>query len=99
MIDLEGLPAAERIRRGLAHVAAARATSDALLVAVAAQRLTAAGLPVSVPATFPEEREIALYHRLAETEPDPYSAYNAALAELDSFLSALEARRARVSRG
>lgn len=93
MPDLSGLPGAERIARGLREAAEGRATADALLVAIAATRLGDLGLPVpNLPALGPD-RELALFALLGESADDPYAAYNAALAELDSFLSSLERRR------
>ena len=44
------------------------------------------------PARLPHEPEVALYQALAAESDDPYYRYNALRAELDSFLSALEAR-------
>ena len=93
MPDLEGLPGAERIARGLLEAGEGRATVDALLVAIASRRLDDLGLPVPNAGALGPDAELALYALLGEVTDDPYNAYNAALAELDSFLSSLEARR------
>lgn len=93
MVDLEGLPAAERIARGLLEAGEGRATVDALLVAIASRRLDDLGLPVPNAETLSPDAELALYALLGQVADDPYAAYNAALDELDSFLSSLEARR------
>ena len=93
MVDLEGLPGAERIVRGLREAGEGRPTADALLVAIASQRLDDLGLEVQNAETLGRDAELALYALLGEVADDPYSAYNAVLAELDSFLSSLEARR------
>ena len=93
MPDLEGLPGAARITRGLRDAGEGRATADALLVAIAAGRLRELGLPVPNAETLGRDAELALYALLCQVADDPYAAYNAALAELDSFLSSLEARR------
>jgi hypothetical protein len=94
------LPGGDRIRAGVADMAAMRCTADALLVEIAAQKLRELGVPVPmvslVPAGVPDA-EHALYFKLGETESDPYPAYNARLRELVSFAHALEpeVRRAR----
>ena len=93
MPDLEGLPGAERIARGLLEAGEGRATVDALLVAIASRRLDDLGLPVPNAGALGPDAELALYALLGEVTDDPYNAYNAALADLDSFLSSLEARR------
>lgn len=93
-MDLSGLPGADRIERGLRDLSQGRCSADALLVAVAARRLSELGLEVPVP-PLPDEPELRLYDVLRQTTDDPYIRYNAALSELDSFLAALESRRAR----
>lgn len=93
MTDLEGLPGAERIDRGLREAEQGLVTVDALLVAIAAGRLRDLGLAVPKVEALGPGAELALYALLGEVADDPYTAYNAALAELDSFLSSLELRR------
>ena len=92
MPELNGLPGAERVERGLADLQLGRRSPEALWLAAAAARLRSLGLPVPVPARLPHEPEVALYQALAAESDDPYYRYNALRAELDSFLSALEAR-------
>lgn len=93
MKGLDGLPGAERILRGLRDAAANRLTVDALLVGVASRRLRDLGLPVAPRGADSGSAELALYELLGSLSDDPYSAYRAALAELDSFIASLEARR------
>jgi hypothetical protein len=89
--DLEGLPAADAIRTGVADLAQGRTTPAALLVAIGASRLRGLGLPV--PNTVPADAELRLYEALgAQGLPDPYSGYNALIRELVSFERALEHR-------
>lgn len=95
MPDLEGLPGAERIERGLADLQRGRRSLEALWLAAAAGRLRSLGLPVPAPAQLPREPELALYEALGGESDDPYYRYNAMRAELDSFLAALEARVGR----
>lgn len=90
---LDGLPAAERVLAGIADLDAGVRSADALLVAVAAERLREAGLAVPRQDRLPREPELELYAALARTGTDPYYAYRAALAELDSFIAALERRQ------
>jgi hypothetical protein len=90
--ELDGLPGAARIRRGLLDAAENRRTADALLVSIASQRLRDLGLPVAPAADLAMEPELALYELLGPLTSDPYYAYRAALAELDSFIASLEAR-------
>ena len=92
MTDLTGLPAAERILQGLRDLEAGVSTTNALLVAVAASRLRALGLPV--PMKVPTEPDLAMYESLRDhPSGDPYYRYNALRRELDSFISCLERRR------
>ncbi len=97
--DLEGLPGSDRIERGLRDLRNGRRSTDALLVAVAAQRLRELGLSVPESAVLPREPDLALYESLrGHASGDPYSRYNALRQELDSFISCLEARWARTGR-
>lgn len=93
MTDLEGLPAAERVDRGLRDLAAGAITVDSLLLAVASRRLADLGLAIPANEELPRDPELALYARLCSLAEDPYFAYRAALDELDSFVLSLEARR------
>src|SRR5437763_8941069 len=90
--DLQGLPASDRVRRGLADLQQGRRSIEALWLAAAATRLRFLGLPVPAAAELPTEPEIGLYEALGAESDDPYYRYNAMRAELGSFLEALEAR-------
>ena len=93
MIDLAGLPGAQRLERGLHDLARGRRSTNALLVAVAASRLRDLGLPVPEGHALPDEPDLALYESLrGHPSGDPYFRYNALRRELDSFISCLEAR-------
>lgn len=66
---------------------------EALLVAVGASRLRAAGLDVPKPPGLPEQPELALYAALCATgEGNSHSRYNALIRRLVSFEHALERR-------
>ena len=93
MAELEGLPASRRIFRGLRDLEEGEVTVDALVVAVAAHRLTDLGLPIPPRAELPRDPELALYELLCAHSQDPFFAYRAVLDELDSFVSNLEASR------
>jgi hypothetical protein len=89
-MDLQDLPGAEFILPGLADLQNGQSqTIGALLVAIAATRLSDAGLKVSRE-NMVKEPEFALYDRLQEEQEDPYAYYNALLKRLDSFCNALE---------
>ncbi len=92
MPELTGLPAADRIERGLRALARGERSADALLVAIAAQRLRGLGFELPSDIQLPRDPELALYRTLGSTSEDPFSAYRAALAELDSFLAGCERR-------
>ena len=93
MPDLDGLPGSERIARGLREAGEGRTTVDSVLVSIASRRLADLGLTVPSAARPSRDAELVLYELLAARSADPYYAYRAAVAELDSFLSSLEARR------
>jgi hypothetical protein len=89
-MDLQDLPGAEFILPGLADLQNGQSqTIGALLVAIAATRLSDAGLKVSRE-NMVKEPEFALYDRLQEEQEDPYAYYNALLKRLNSFCNALE---------
>ncbi len=99
-VDVEGLPGSDRIERGLRDLGHGRRSTDALLVAVAAQRLKELGLRVPESEALPEEPDLALYESLrGHASGDPYFRYNALRQELDSFISCLEARWEGARRG
>jgi hypothetical protein len=89
-MSLDELPGAELILPGLNDLYKGEAyTVGSLLVAIAATRLTEAGLDV------PEEHlalepELTLYARLQNEQDDAYLYYNALLSRLNSFCNALE---------
>lgn len=94
MADLDGLPGAARIERGLHDLNEGRDSTEALLVAVAASRLRALGLSLPESSALPAEPDLRLYESLrGHPTGDPYFRYNALRRELDSFISCLETRR------
>jgi hypothetical protein len=88
------LPGEDLIRQGLTDLAAGRETAAALLIAIGADRLRAAGVRVpSVAIADPEHR---LYAMLAARSPrNAHAEYNALVRRLVSFERALEHRRRR----
>jgi hypothetical protein len=90
---LEGLPGAELVEKGLIDGAGGVESVEALLVAIAAPRLTWLGVRVPQTLTSLREPELRLYDELGRQKiVDPYSRYNALLRELVSFERALEQR-------
>jgi len=91
--DLEGLPGADLVSRGLTDLEAGRDTPAAALVRMAAPRLRAIGLPVpSEPTGNPGHR---LYELLAEEDrAAAHSRYNALVGRVVSFARAAEHARA-----
>jgi hypothetical protein len=86
------LPGGEYLAEGLADLAADRESVAALLLAIAAQRLRTAGLPL--PAIPRSDPELRLYRLLRSAHgDDAHSQYNAHLRRLSSLCSALERRR------
>jgi hypothetical protein len=89
-MNLNELPGAELILPGLDDLQKGDTnTVGALLVTIAATRLTEAGL------SFPKdhlvsEPELTLYARLQAERDDAYPYYNALLNSLNSFCNALE---------
>jgi hypothetical protein len=99
MHDLGDLPGSTLVERGLEDVRLGRTSIESLLVATAATRLAALGLPVG-PNGKVADAELRLYALLGERgTPDPYSRYNALKRELASFVHALEHRIERQRRG
>jgi hypothetical protein len=90
------LPGADVVLAGIADANAGLETANALLVAIAAPRLAALGVPVPDRCRNRVDAELALYAALGRADiADPYSMYNALLRELVSFTRALEHRTAR----
>jgi hypothetical protein len=89
-MNLEELPGAEFVLPGIDDLHNGETnTVGALLVAIAATRLTEAGLDIPKDRLTPEP-ELTLYARLQDEQDDAYSYYNALLRRLTSFCNALE---------
>jgi hypothetical protein len=89
-MNLEELPGAELILPGIDDLHNGKTnTVGSLLIAIAATRLTKAGLDFPSSCLAPEP-ELTLYERLQEERSDAYSYYNALLSRLNSFCNALE---------
>lgn len=89
-MSLNELPGAEIILPGLSDLHSGESnTIGALLVAIAATRLTEAGLDIPKD-HLTREPELTLYARLQDERDDAYLYYNALLNRLDSFCNALE---------
>jgi hypothetical protein len=89
-MSLDDLPGAELILPGLRDLHNGEShTIGALLVAIAATRLTQAGLDIHQAHLSPEP-ELTLYAHLHDEREDAYPYYNALLNRLNSFCNALE---------
>ena len=89
-MNLDELPGAELILPGIDDLHNGETnTVGSLLVAIAATRLTKAGLNIPKSCLAPEP-ELTLYARLLLERDDAYSYYNALLSSLNSFCNALE---------
>jgi hypothetical protein len=89
-MNLHELPGSELILPGLEDLRSGETnTVGALLVTIAATRLTAAGLDIPRDRLDPEP-ELSLYGRLQDEREDAYPYYNALLSSLNSFCNALE---------
>ena len=101
-VAIADLPGADFVQSGLdALRAVARGeretfTPEALLVAIGARRLRAAGLEVPHAPGCPQQPELALYEAIAAAHADAHSRYNALIRRLVSFERALEARHRRL---
>ncbi len=83
LADLEGLPGASLVRRGVEDLDAGRESAEALLVSIGAPRLRLAGVEVAAPIATPEHK---LYLLLARERGNAaHSAYNALIRRLVSF--------------
>jgi hypothetical protein len=81
--DLEGLPGASLVRRGVEDLDAGRESAEALLVSIGAPRLRFAGIEIAAPIATPEHK---LYLLLAREKGNAaHSAYNALIRRLVSF--------------
>ena len=92
---LSGLEALQALARG----DRADFSQEALLVAIGAKRLRAAGLAVPHAPGWPKHPELALYRAIGDTHSDAHSRYNALVRRLVSFERALEARNHRAGKG
>lgn len=89
-MSLNELPGAELILAGLDDLCRGETNTVAsLLIAIAATRLTEAGLDIPTD-HLAAEPELTLYARLQEERDDVYLDYNALLNRLNSFCNALE---------
>ncbi|MEO1394944.1 MAG: hypothetical protein AAFV90_18730 [Cyanobacteria bacterium J06634_5] len=87
---LSELPGAELILPGLEDLHSGKTdTVGALLITIASNRLSAAGLDVPKN-NLVLEPEMTLYAHLQSTREDAYPYYNALLDSLNSFCNALE---------
>jgi len=83
LANLEMLPGADLIRRGVADLDAGVESTEALLVSIGAPRLRSVGVVLSSPIPDAEHK---LYLRLAQKKGDAaHSAYNALIRRLVSF--------------
>lgn len=96
--SLKQLPGSEYLDEGLADLAAGRESIPSFLLAIAAQRLAAAGLPLPTP--LPRDPELGLYRMLRTAHgDDAHSQFNAALRRLTSFCQTLEQSDLPASQG
>ncbi|MGI9016117.1 MAG: hypothetical protein ACR2HR_03265 [Euzebya sp.] len=87
MLQLDTLPGAALVTRGLADLATGAVTTESLLVSMAATRLADLGLQVPPPLAQPEHR---LWQLLADQDVDAaHGRYNALVGQLVSFQRAL----------
>jgi hypothetical protein len=84
----DDLPGHDLVRDGLADLAGGRETAAALLVAMAAPRLTALGF--DVPAGGGDRPSHRLYDLLADRGDGAHSQYNALVGRMTSFARAAE---------
>ena len=91
--QIDHLPGADLIHRGLQDHHASRHTIESHLVEIARPRLERAGL--LQPAPHRLDSEIQLYQLLARDHPNPHGRYNSLLRELVSFEHALDHRLAK----
>lgn len=100
-VTVADLPGADLVLAGVDALSAlARGerdefTVEALLVAIGARRLRAAGLEIPRAPRWPKQPELALYAAIGALHADAHSRYNALIRRLVSFERALEARNRR----
>jgi len=89
--DLESIPGAGLVQRGVEDLDGGRESAEALLVSIGAPRLRSLGIEMSSPIATPEHK---LYLHLAHEKGDgAHSAYNALIRRLVSFERAASRRR------
>lgn len=87
----ENLPGADLVLSGIEALKRGEITVEALLVAIGAPRLRAAGLEIPHAPNLPDHPERALYEALGARYPrDTHSRYNSLIRRLVSFERALE---------
>lgn len=87
----ENLPGADLVLSGIEALKRGEITVEALLVAIGAPRLRAAGLEIPHAPDLPDHPERALYEALGARYPrDTHSRYNSLIRRLVSFERALE---------
>ena len=87
----EGLPGAELVASGIDALRRGELTAEALLVAVGARRLRAAGLEIPRAPELPDAPEQMLYAVVGAARPrEAHARYNGLIRRLVSFERALE---------
>jgi hypothetical protein len=87
------LPGADLVASGIEALRRGELTAEALLVAVGARRLRAAGVEIPKLPELPDPSELVLYGAVGRTHPrDTHARYNSLIRRLVSFQRALELR-------
>ncbi|MEX1117414.1 MAG: hypothetical protein WEB60_01340 [Terrimicrobiaceae bacterium] len=94
---LENLPGSDLISKGLHDLSEGLTTIESCLVEIARPRLERCGLIHKAPPSF--DREITLYHLLAQQPGASHARFNALLRELVSFEHALDLRLSKRTKG
>ena len=88
---LQNLPGADLVLSGIEALQRGEITVEALLVAIGAPRLRAAGLDIPHAPGVPDHPEYALYEALGAIHPrETHARYNSLIRRLVSFERALE---------